>query len=220
MRDAVTPLTAGVRLRSRPRAVGVAGAHCRRHYRLRMDATAIAIAAVTGAVGLIAGVVGTAYKSRKALESEYDIDLRKARIEVYKELWSALELLAKYSPPGFSRGSVEQLSVTLRRWYFERGGIFLSKRARNAYFDLQEALVQTLECLMTRRHCASSCVSAAALFAQRWRKTSQRALRRDSAASARETSTFRRAPDVRRQLPRSRTDSPGRRVKSPSLRER
>ena len=143
----MTPLKAGVRLRLRPRAVDVAGARCQRHYRLRMDATAIAIAAVTGAVGLIAGVLGTAYKSRKALESEYDIDLRKARIEVYKELWSALELLAKYSPPPFSRGSVEQLSVTLRRWYFERGGIFLSKRARNAYFDLQEALVQTLECI-------------------------------------------------------------------------
>jgi hypothetical protein len=112
-----------------------------------MDTTAIAVAAVTGAVGLIAGIVGTAYKSRKALESTYDIDLRKARIDVYKKLWTELQVLAKYSPPPFKRETVEQLSVAMRRWYFEQGGIFLSKRARNAYFDLQEALIQTLECL-------------------------------------------------------------------------
>ena len=112
-----------------------------------MDATAIAVAAVTGVVGLVAGIAGTAYKSRKELESKYDIDLRKKRIDVYKKLWSELQVLAKYSPPPFSRETVEQLSVAMRCWYFEQGGVFLSKRARNAYFDLQEALVQTLELL-------------------------------------------------------------------------
>ena len=110
-----------------------------------MDATAIAVAAVTAVVGLIAGIAGTAYKSRKALESEYDIDLRKARVDVYKKLWGELQVLARYAPPAFSRDTVERLSVALRIWYFEQGGIFLSKRARNAYFDLQEALVQTLD---------------------------------------------------------------------------
>lgn len=110
-----------------------------------MDPTAIVVAAVTGVLGLIAGIAGTAYKSRKALESEYDIDLRKKRIDVYKKLWKELQVLALYSPPPFSRETVEQLSTELRRWYFEQGGIFLSTRARNRYFDLQEALVQTLK---------------------------------------------------------------------------
>jgi hypothetical protein len=110
-----------------------------------MDTTAIVVAAVTGAAGLTAGIAGTAYKSRKELESAYDIDLRKARVDVYKKLWSELEVLAKYSPPPFSLHTVEQLSVALRHWYFKQGGIFLSKRARNAYFDLQEGLTQTLD---------------------------------------------------------------------------
>ena len=109
-----------------------------------MDATAITVAAVTGVVGLVAGIAGTAYKSRKALEAEYDIDLRKARVDVYMKLWSELQVLAKYSPTAFNRATVEQLSVALRRWYFEQGGLFLSERARDKYFDLQEALVQTL----------------------------------------------------------------------------
>jgi hypothetical protein len=110
-----------------------------------VDATPFTLAAATGALGLVAGIVGTAYKSRKALESEYDIDLRKTRIDVYKKLWCKLNVLARYSPPPYSRETVEQLSVALRSWYFEQGGLFMSKHVRNAYFDLQEALAQTLE---------------------------------------------------------------------------
>jgi hypothetical protein len=110
-----------------------------------MDSTAIVVAVITALLGVIAGVIGTAYKSRKALESEYDIDLRKARVDVYKKLWAELEVLALYSPEPFSRHTAQRLSVALRSWYFRHGGIFLSSRARNAYFDLQEALVQALE---------------------------------------------------------------------------
>jgi hypothetical protein len=80
-----------------------------------MDATAIVVAAVAGLFGLVAGIAGTAYKSRKELEANYDIELRKKRIDVYQELWSDLEVLAKYSPPSFSRESVEQLSLALRK---------------------------------------------------------------------------------------------------------
>jgi hypothetical protein len=111
-----------------------------------MSATSeIAAAVIAGGAGLVAGVVGTAYKSRKALEHEYDIDLRKARVRVYQQLWSELEVLAKYSPPQFTREAVADLSVVLREWYFRSGGMYLSRPARNAYFDLQEALVQVLD---------------------------------------------------------------------------
>ena len=100
---------------------------------------------VVAAAGLAAGVAGTAYKSRKALEQDYDIDLRKSRIDVYRTLWKALQPLARYATPNERLGpdDVRRLGVALRRWYFEGGGLFLSKTARNAYFDLQEALAQT-----------------------------------------------------------------------------
>jgi hypothetical protein len=97
------------------------------------------------AIGLIAGVGATAYKSRKALEHEYDIDLRKTRIEEYRSLWKSLQPLARYSPPGdVDASELRRLAKTLRRWYFEHGGLFFSEESRDAYFDLQETIKQIL----------------------------------------------------------------------------
>src|SRR5262249_12223580 len=33
-----------------------------------------------------------------------------------------------------------ELSVSLRKWYFQKGGLYLSSEARQAYLDLQDAL--------------------------------------------------------------------------------
>jgi hypothetical protein len=109
-----------------------------------MDVTAIAVAAIAAVVGLIAGIVGTAYKSRKELETSYDIDRRKARIFVYKKLWTESAVLSLYSPPKFDRDAATQFSAELRRWYFEDGGMYLSKSAQEAYLNLQQALEETL----------------------------------------------------------------------------
>jgi hypothetical protein len=107
-----------------------------------------AIIAVIGLVGsataaTIAAYAGTRHRIRAELESEYDADLRKSRLAVYPSLWRALEPLAKYArePPGFpDREEIGRLSIALRTWYFETGGIFLSAESRQAYFDLQDAL--------------------------------------------------------------------------------
>jgi hypothetical protein len=81
-------------------------------------------------------------KIREDLEARYDTDLRERRLNVYTELWKSLEPLAKYSPPGPVTGTVmADLSRSLRVWYYETGGIFLSTEARDAYFRLQDALV-------------------------------------------------------------------------------
>jgi hypothetical protein len=92
-------------------------------------------------LGLVAGAFATAYKSRKELESAYDIELRQRRIETYAELWKLLEPLADWSPPGpVTYGGLGRLSKALRRWYFSSGGLFLSHRTRAPYFNLQAAL--------------------------------------------------------------------------------
>jgi hypothetical protein len=94
---------------------------------------------------LITAIV-TAYlatrRLREELQGKYDTDLRDKRLKVYSELWKSLEPLAKYSPPGpVTSNVVAQLSRSLRAWYFDLGGIYLSEAARDAYFKLQEALV-------------------------------------------------------------------------------
>jgi hypothetical protein len=104
------------------------------------------VVAVTS--GLASAVVGGAltyvtavFKIRRDLAAQYDADLRRERIAVYKQLWSKLEPLAKYAPTKtFTCDDAYVLASALRCWYFEDGGLFLSEPARNAYFDLQEAL--------------------------------------------------------------------------------
>jgi hypothetical protein len=97
--------------------------------------------ALGAGLGLVSGVVLALVGSRKRLETEYDIALRKYRIEAYQELWRILEPLAYFSPPSAVTYAVAtNLSRALRSWYFEVGGLFLSERTREAYFDLQKGL--------------------------------------------------------------------------------
>jgi hypothetical protein len=112
-----------------------------------------AIVAVIGLVGSAAGAIWAAYVGTRRrvlaeLEGRYDAELRDSRLRVYPQLWAALEPLAKYArePPGRPRRSeIENLARSLRRWYFEEGGLYLSAEAREAYFQLQDALTAVIE---------------------------------------------------------------------------
>jgi hypothetical protein len=104
------------------------------------DAVQLALSAVVGAIG---GMLATAYKSRKELESTYDIELRRKRIDAYGDLWKLLEPLAYWSPPRpVSYRTLAGVSRALRSWYFTRGGLVLSTRTRAPYFNLQQALTE------------------------------------------------------------------------------
>jgi hypothetical protein len=94
-------------------------------------------------IGALAGAFAAAYKSRKELESLYDIELRRRRIDAYVQLWKLLEPLAYWSPPRpLTYHALDQLSRALRSWYFSSGGLFLSRTTRGPYFNLQEALTR------------------------------------------------------------------------------
>lgn len=92
-------------------------------------------------IGLVAGAAATAYKSRKDLEVQYDIKLREERIEAYKALWKELDRLAYYAPERpLTYAIAHELATALRTWYFDIGGLLMSERTREPYFDLQRAL--------------------------------------------------------------------------------
>jgi len=117
------------------------------HYWMEVNAMSDAVvAAVTSglASAVVAGAltyVTAVLKIRRDLAAQYDADLRRDRIAVYKQLWSKLEPLAKYAPAkALTCDDAHGLAAALRSWYFEEGGLFLSEPARNAYFGLQEAL--------------------------------------------------------------------------------
>jgi hypothetical protein len=95
--------------------------------------------------GIVSAYVGLYWKVRKELEAQYDKDLRAERQKVYGPLWRLLQPLARYSPPGPLTASVlKQLSIDLRIWYFEVGGLFMSKNTRDAYFALQRTIVDQI----------------------------------------------------------------------------
>jgi len=81
------------------------------------------------------------FKKRLDLEAQIDIHLREKRITVYQKLWQATALLPKW--PRAKNLTYEHLikfSETLRDWYFQEGGMYLSKDAREAYGALQDEI--------------------------------------------------------------------------------
>jgi hypothetical protein len=98
---------------------------------------------LSAVIGAAAGAFATAYKSRKELESLYDIELRRRRIDAYADLWKLLEPFAYWSPPrAVTYKTLGDASRALRSWYFARGGLVLSTKTRAPYFNLQEALTR------------------------------------------------------------------------------
>jgi hypothetical protein len=97
------------------------------------------------ALGSAGTYLTTQWKVRAELEGEYDKSLRDARVRVYQELWARLQPLAKYARPGpVTYQTIHQMATDLRTWYFEKGGLYFSEKARDAYFTLQEALAEVL----------------------------------------------------------------------------
>lgn len=87
-------------------------------------------------------------KEREVLQDAaavYAKDLRDQRATAYRELWKRLEILALFQPQAdVTYAKLEQLSVDLREWYFTIGGLLLSTEARNAYFAVQDCIVEVL----------------------------------------------------------------------------
>jgi hypothetical protein len=94
-----------------------------------------------GLLGLVASYLGVQWKIHRDLEARYDSSLRDLRLKVYAELWALLKPLAAFGPrDDVSRQELDEMTGRLRDWYFDRGGLYLSTEAREAYFRLQRGL--------------------------------------------------------------------------------
>lgn len=70
-----------------------------------------------------------------------DPEVRRLRTESYIELWKLLVALARYDlPQPVDVDVLKKLTVSMRNWYFEKGGLFLSENSRGPYFELKEVL--------------------------------------------------------------------------------
>lgn len=101
---------------------------------------------VSGALTAIVTYLATRAKTRLDLNVEYDRDLRKSRLEAYRDLWAKLEPLARYTPERpITYRIVEESSHRMREWYFNVGGIYLSRESRRPYFKLKDAMQRIID---------------------------------------------------------------------------
>jgi hypothetical protein len=101
----------------------------------------VLVSLLTLVFGAVVSGVLTYLGARRKLALDYDADLRTRRIVAYAELWSRLEPLAKYARRQFfSAVEAKELAESLRSWYFQTGGLYLSELTRHDYFALQELL--------------------------------------------------------------------------------
>lgn len=117
------------------------------------DVVLAVLAAVGGGGALVVALgawLGRVWGDRLAQSQKYageiDLDLRKRRIEVYGPLWQATSLLPKWPrDEGVTYEQLAQLGRDLRRWYYEVGGMYLSRTTHDeGYGPLQGAIASAV----------------------------------------------------------------------------
>lgn len=80
-------------------------------------------------------------KLRVEMSHQLNRDLLSKRFTAYADLWSSMQLAAKYTVSGFGPDEAKAFLENLTKWYFSPdGGLYLTSRAREFYFCLQELL--------------------------------------------------------------------------------
>lgn len=103
--------------------------------------TTFIVAIITALLSAVLASAGTYIAARHDLQLKFDASLRDLRIEAYKGLWRILEALAKYGRrESLLKDQAQTLLKDLQVWYFETGGLVLSRDARGDYFALLDGL--------------------------------------------------------------------------------
>jgi hypothetical protein len=103
--------------------------------------TTFVVSLITALVSAVLAGAGTYLAARHDLQLKFDESLRDLRIAAYKDLWRTLEALAKYGRrESLSKERAQKLVEELKTWYFETGGLVLSRDARSDYFALLDGL--------------------------------------------------------------------------------
>lgn len=104
---------------------------------------------ISSFVGAAVSYIGAVVKSALDFRSKVDESLIKIRTDIYKNLWKMTALLPKWPrEENVTYEQVENLSKKFRQWYFDEGGIYLSRKAQKAYARMQDTISSVIN---TRR---------------------------------------------------------------------
>jgi hypothetical protein len=85
------------------------------------------------------------YKSSIAFSGIVDTDLRTRRIPMYAELWEKTAVLPQWPQnKELEYRDLQQLTLSLRDWYYKSGGMYMSEPAQKAFREVQESIASVL----------------------------------------------------------------------------
>ena len=104
----------------------------------------ITIIIISSLVGALVSYLGAVLKNALDTSSRISEHLLEKRTEQYTLLWDITRAIPRWPrDPSITYKNLEKLSQRLRDWYFDGGGIYLSRRSQDAYGKLQE----TVDCI-------------------------------------------------------------------------
>jgi hypothetical protein len=96
---------------------------------------------VGGLGGAVVAIVGAWVQGWIGARIKVDEGLRAKREVSYLDLWRLTSLLPEWPrADNVTYGKLGELSRAMREWYFQGGGLYLSRQSRNRYGNVQEAL--------------------------------------------------------------------------------
>jgi len=103
---------------------------------------AFATALIGAVFGLVSGFAAAILERRREVAKEL-IEIRRT---AYAELWKKTGELPRWPRDrGYDYAALASLSTSFKTWYFETGGMYLSRDARERYGEMQNAISGVLE---------------------------------------------------------------------------
>ena len=96
-------------------------------------------------VGVLGAVLGATLSSWLAGRAKAADAVRELRLKAYPPVWEQTSVISRWPRTDATWSHISGLHVTLRTWYYETGGLYLSENARRRYGSLQELLAQLLD---------------------------------------------------------------------------
>lgn len=111
-----------------------------------VSVSSLVTALLSGIISSALTYFSTRSKIRLDMTVEYDKDLHNKRLELYKQLWPKTKPLAEFTrESALTYHIIKTVAEETRDWYFDQGGIYLSKRSRKPYFRLKGLLQDVLD---------------------------------------------------------------------------
>jgi hypothetical protein len=96
-------------------------------------------------IGLLVGAAAAWIKAILAIREKVNEELRTRRLAAYPIVWRETAALSNWPPAALTRKDLLELNLSLRVWYFTKGGLYLSENSRTRYGELKELICARLD---------------------------------------------------------------------------